>query len=254
LAKIRDGQSELMKYTTYEVGPVIQEVKDPAKIKRALAQGCAGVLVDNEIPAAVTTEIEACFRENDDVVRRLQDSGLALIPDREHPTQYKWSRDEPRMEETFRWFAQEFDWAVSAGLTKSVTQRTSETRSLLRTWFNQEGVGQLPWHIDRRKLFSTPDIHMHVYGKGMVLASPRKTLALMFSDSEGSPNLRMRDMPPYQNTGSIKIIDNALTSYLKERGFTIIKMKPGQELFFNEGCLHKSSSGQKHPKVRGAIF
>ncbi len=182
----------------------------------------------------------------------LEDAPPVIITDGTAPGHFRWSYEEPHLTETYRWLKSEFEWAVAAGLCRNPEQ-AQDRQSMLGLWINNGE--QLPWHIDREQGAAYPDIHIHISGAGMKVAHPVKSLKLHFSDNEKSPNLQLPGLSliEIQDKNPVKALRRMLDKDLRIRGVKVCEMLPGQVLFFNEKCLHRSAAG-KEARVRALIF
>ena len=126
---------------------------------------------------------------------------------------------------------------------------------MLRLWINNGE--RLPWHIDLdlNQLRFYPDIHIHIGGRGMKVASPKRPLKLLFSDRKVSPQLQMAGLSllDMHCKNPEKAMQQKLSGYLHEHGVDVMSLEPGQALFFNEKCLHASASS-KAQRMRAGIF
>ncbi len=229
----------------HEIGPIVQEDKDAGKIRRALVRGAGGVIVDSAAPAEVLQE-GAHYSER-------PGAGTPMIVVDEHaPGHCRWDASDGTLPLTRNWLMEEFKWAAAAGLCRK-PEAAQGYNKLVRLWANEAQF--LPWHIDRGLSETYPDIHIHLAGQGMKVAAPRGVMALVFSDNQTSPHLELPHLSvrniPYKNAD--KIMLKKLNEYLRERDVPLLKLQPGQMLFFNEKCLHVSA-GQKSPRLRAAIF
>ncbi len=235
----------------HEIGPIIQEDKDPRKILRALARGCGGVIVDTPVPEAVTREFEACVAAGGVPVKQMEDAPPTIIVDETASGHARWSYEQEGLAETHRWLMDEFQWAAQSGLCRKPEQDFGK-KNMLRLWLNN---GQyLPWHFDRGFVEIYPDIHKHIGGRGLKVAAPDKPLNLTFSENRTSPHLLIPGTPVnLREQPSEKEIARRLKAYLQEAGISILKLQPGQTLFFNQKCLH-SSAAHGSTRLRAGIF
>ncbi len=164
----------------HQIGPIVQEDKDPGKIRRALASGAGGVIVNSAVPAEVLHEA-ATYREP-------AGAGTPTIVVDEHaPDHCRWEASDGSLPLTRGWLMEEFKWAASAGLCRKPDQAQGHNR-LLRLWANE--AQHLPWHIDLGVSESYPDIHLHLAGHGMKVAIPARSMDMTFSNAAVSPNLQ----------------------------------------------------------------
>ncbi len=237
----------------HEIGPIVQEDKDPGKIRRALAQGAGGVIVAHAVPPAVMDEYAALVASRDGNLARVVDAPPVLIADKHSPEHCRWSYQQETLKETQGWLKDQFAWAAEGRLCRPANAPNGR-QNLLRLWANQ-GIS-LPWHVDRSNAEALfPDIHFHIAGKGMLVAAPERSLRLSFTDNKSSPHLQhpqfsLRDM---SDKNAQKLLQKKLTAYLEERGVAVRALKPGEILFFNEKCLH-ASAGRRTARLRAAIF
>lgn len=235
-----------------EISPIVQEDRKPEKIRRALGVGAGGVLVDNPVPPSVQREWQIALADNNNLLFRMAETPPVLEVPIEAPGLCRWTYEEAGFLETQRWLRDEFEWASSSGLCRSPANPQGK-HGFVRLWVNQ---GQhLPWHIDAVRSRIFPDVHIHIAGEGLKLASPRKPLELMFSDNRTSPYLQLPNLSLVE-TGSndpYKAMQKKLKQYLQERDVQLLKMQPGQALFFNEKCLH-ASAGSSNLRLRAGIF
>ena len=228
------------------INPVVYEDKNPEKIRRAFKLGCGGVIVEEAIPAPVTAEIQNSSSTSPETFQRIEKDGLTIIADQELAVYHRWQRDEQPLSETCRWLMTEFEWAAAAGFCPS--GRMKETGANLLALWAGDGFN-LPWHIDKNRAEKTCDIHMHVHGPGMIVASPLFPMSLAFNENRTSPRLQRL------NSFSTVNDDSVLTTYLRDMNFRMIALQPGQRLFFNQSCLHTSApSAAPALKLRGGIF
>ncbi len=229
----------------HEIGPIVREDKDPVKIRRALAQGAGGVIVAGAVPADVLEE-GAHYRDR-------PGAGIPMIvADEQAPDHCRWEASDGALPLTRSWLMEEFKWAASAGLCRKPEQAQGRNK-LLRLWANE--AQHLPWHIDLGISEIYPDIHIHLAGHGMKIATPAQTMEMTFSNVAVSPNLQAPGVSiykiPYKNAD--QIVHKKLNEYLRERGVPVCQMQPGEMLFFNDKCLHVSA-GRKKQRLRAAIF
>lgn len=230
----------------YKIGPIVQEDKKPEKIRRALARGAGGVIVENPAPAEVMSEYEALVVDRDGTVSPL------LIADQDAPDHCRWLHEPPSLKATQAWLKEQFAWAAAERLCRPA-QGLSGKQNLLRLWLNQDM--SLPWHIDPSSA-DTPysDIHLHIAGTGINIASSSHPLQLQFNKNKTPylqhPTFGLKDA---DDPKTQKLLRKKLDAYLENRGLQILTLKPGQTLFFNEKCLHASAGGQA-PRLRAAIF
>ncbi len=237
----------------HEIGPIVQEDKDPVKIRRALAQGAGGVIVADVVPPAVMNEYAALVASRDGNLARVVESPPVLIADKHSAEHCRWNYEQALLKETQDWLKEQFNWAVAGRLCRPAHAPNGK-QNLLRLWANQ-GIS-LPWHIDRSNAEGGfPDIHFHIAGKGMFVAAPERSLRLSFTDNKSSPHLQHPQFSPrdLSDKSAQKMLQKKLSAYLEERGVAVRALKPGQILFFNEKCLH-SSAGKRTARLRAAIF
>lgn len=235
----------------HEIGPIIQEDRDPQKILRALARGCGGVIVDTPLPEAVTREFEACVATGRVPVERMEESPPTILADEAAPGHARWSYQQEGLSETHRWLMDEFKWAAQSGLCRK-PEKNFGKQNMLRLWLNN---GQyLPWHFDRTFVEIYPDSHTHIGGKGLKVAAPHRPLTLTFSENRTSPHLLIPGTPEnLREQPSDKDVADKLKAYLQGLGVDILRLQPGQTLFFNQKCLHSSAS-HGSTRLRAGIF
>jgi hypothetical protein len=223
------------------IQPIVYEDNAPAKIRAAFKAGCGGVIVDGTVPEAVTAEI-ARIATNPERFLSQRDS-IALSATDEKSTQRRWSFDLPTLRETCCWLEEEYTRTAAAGLCPSGLNGGG--RSSMSLWFNDEQ--HFPWHVDKKQqhLGFWPDMHIHIYGAGLVVAAPPRSLTLTFNDKSNSPRLLVNG----------DTFDDVANEHLKDRGCTFLTLQPGQRIYFDEGCLHRSAfSPPAALKMRAAIF
>lgn len=242
-----------------EIGTIAHEEKNPAKIRRALGQDCGGVIVESAVPAEVVREWQAVAGSTLSPV--IKDSPL-IIADGTAPGHCRWKHEDEAYAETQRWLMEEFEWASSSNLCRR-PENAQGHDGMLRLWTN--GVMHLPWHIDFALSEIFPDIHIHIAGAGMKVAAPAKAIHMTFSDRKGTPYLELPDLSwrnilhddaeydDAESDDTRKTIGEKLEAYMRERDVSLLKLKPGQMLFFNEKCLH-ASARENQPRLRAAIF
>lgn len=227
-----------------QILPIVFEDNDPAKIRAAFEAGCGGVIVDGHLPDAVTAELDR-LGQGLTLPPGLKGGSLVLSVDAQ--AQRSWSRDVPELYETCRWLADEY--AALAGCHLMPAAPGGGRRPPMTVWPG-EGLS-LPWHIDKKASHVVyPDTHIHLHGAGMVLAAPPRSLTLLFNDTGGASQ-------KLQIPGSRYIVDSEerLDDHLQDHGCTFIQLRPGQRVYFGEGCLHKSSfTFPPAFKLRAAIF
>lgn len=229
----------------HEIGPIVHEDKDPVKIRRALACGAGGVIVDSHAPAEV-------LQESADYQERPGAGTPTIIVDEQMPGHCRWDASDGDLPITRAWLMEEFKWAASSRLCRAPEAAQGYNR-LMRLWANE--AEHLPWHIDLGVSEVHPDIHIHLAGAGMKIATPAQAMKMTFTNTGVSPNLQAPGASlykiPYKNAD--KIMLKKLNEYLRERGVSVREMKPGEMLFFNDKCLHVSAA-QKKQRLRAAIF
>jgi len=221
----------------YKIRPIAYEDNDQQKIRAAFKAGCGGVIVPLPLPAEVSAEltaVKAHAHQHSDMI----DKFYAALrgPDGKHAQHY-WTNTPEALAQTQRWLTGVWEGAVKDRFVSS--SRTSA--ALVRLWLG--AALELPWHIDRQRESHWRDIHAHISGPGLLLASPPRELKMEFA-GRMSPHLIL---PPGDETEPEK--------YLEGRGVSFITLQPGQMVYFNEHCLHKSASGAAHDlKLRAGIF
>ncbi len=225
------------------IHPIIYEDNDSAKIRRAFNAGCGGVIVTNKLPNAVTAEMQK-LEEEPGLLEWLRDKSLFLTTDKVDPRQLNWSRDVPEIYETCGWLEEQYLRSAATKSRQGAPQKKDQSYMML-AWFGDEI--KLPWHIDKKgSVQQHPDIHVHVHGPGLVVASPPHSIKLPFNQLSGSPYLQIT---------SDNLKGESVDTYLQNRGFQLITMQPGQTLFLKEMCLHKSAPMDTMPlKCRAAAF
>ena len=234
-----------------DIAPIVEEDKDPAKIRAALNKGCGGVIVSQAIPADVAQEWVAVLSSPlarssayRDALTHGEQAGLI------------WSQDDKVFDNTRRWLREQFEWAAGARLCRT-PQSPQARNTLVRLWMNS--AQSLPWHIDNAFSEIYPDIHLHIAGDGMMLANPPREMKMNVSNGRTSPALMLPDGHEALKTSYHDVEGRAqehalkLTAYLQERGVLMQALAPGQMLFFNDKCLHRSAA-EPTARLRPAIF
>jgi len=223
------------------VAPIVEEDKDPQKIRRAFAAGAGGVLVSDSLPESVAREYKTFSTQKisiDDTLPILKTSMDRL-------GEAYWSDQQQGLAATQEWLKEQFEWAVKARLCRT-PHNPHGKMNFLKIWLKKDV--NLPWHVDIDRIELYPDMHIHIGGHGIHIASPQAPKKIPFSDRRVSPRLQP---PGVKDTDSIP--QTILNDYLRERGFTLSSMKPGQILFFQEKCLHASAKTARN-RLRAAIF
>ncbi len=220
--------------------PIVYEDNDPVKIREAFRAGCGGVIVKGVVPDAVAAEVRKLSVEFE-LLHRLQREGFGLrVEDGQGGTRL-WTRNVPELQETCRWLDEEYAQVKAGGLNPPVPPGSK--RFVMTAWFGREVVQ--PWHIDKiDPAVGVPSMHIHIHGKGMVVAVPPQALSVAFRES------KTNSVDLY---GDGREEEEYLDYYLKDRGVEFIMLQPGQRLYFNDACLHKSSYSA-NSKIRAAIF
>ncbi|MDB5491486.1 MAG: hypothetical protein JWO78_1335 [Micavibrio sp.] len=217
---------------------------NPALIARAFEKGCGGVIVDGAVPAIVLAELEA----------------ISLTPEQRNGSRYAsqfymacrngltqeidWDERYKGLSlpETGRWLAEEIKWVIAAGMGRG-RDKIADGQKLMSVWLN--AAVATGWHIDRQKSLVKPDMHLHIHGQGLMIASPECRAALSMKKSSAA----------YVLPDNPLSAEGSQDQMLRERGFKITELRPGQKLFFKDQCLHRSGIGAPDQvKIRGAMF
>ena len=233
----------------YKIRPIGYEDNDPVKIRAAFKAGCGGVIVPIDVPQAVTTEIAAIktqAAEHLELADKFQTTLHSADKTSETPL---WSKPEDALTQTCDWLQAVWARAVAQRFARPSAPGISSR--LVTVWLGS-GI-DLPWHIDKQREDRWYDVHIHVSGEGLIVAAPRRELKMEFSDSRGSPQLKM------DQGGYAGIYQCEIDKQLEKKGVEFIRLQPGQALYFNQHCLHKSARGPLEApglelKLRAGIF
>ncbi len=203
---------------------------DPVEIRAAFRNGCGGVIVKGAIPVNVAAEI-ARMADNDEWRERFRSHSLSLQVEDKQGAPRLWTQDVPELQETCRWLEQDYAQLKAAKLCPESVPGSH--REVLRTWFGEEIIQ--PWHVDRKLTSDTVALekHIHIHGKGMLVADPCKALSLTFSGNaaNNSPRLEVNGRDD----------EKRLDGHLHDQDVKIIALQPGECIYFGENCLHKSN-------------
>ncbi len=235
---------------TYEfiqrtVGQVVREKNDPVAIRRAFALNCAGVIVATQIPETVTAEIAGISDEQfADSMQPLKKT-LKLDCRSDDKKHWFWENHHPSLCETFNWLNGEMEELVADGWQRPFTDPTRNRNNGMTVWLADDFATQ--WHVDNQNAPEYPDVHLHVHGAGMYVASLSVPKAFFFQRTMGDSS--------HLIIGAKVNPDNQM---LQDNGFQIIQLQPGERLIHNDSCLHASYKGlpqaPQSMKVRASVF
>jgi len=235
---------------TYEfiqrtVGQVVREKNDPVAIRRAFALKCSGVIVATEVPETVTAEIARISDEQfADYMQPLKKT-LKLDCRSDDKKHWFWENHHPSLCETFNWLNGEMEELVAAGWQPPFIDSPRNRNNGMTVWLADDFATQ--WHVDNQHIPEYPDIHLHVHGAGMYVASATVPKQFFFKSSIGDSSdliIGAKIDPDHQT--------------LQDNGFEIIQLQPGEKLIHTDSCLHASYRGlQQRPgkiKLRASVF
>ena len=253
-----------VKSVEHEVGPIVREKADPTAIRNALDKGCGGVIIEGSVPPTVTAELERLSVIFDDGYnehyvsganqRYLQQSRILKCRTSEKGM-WNWQNTSgylgytsdyiDDLSETCRWLKDEMVWALQAGLVLNASGPFNDAalkgRDLRMDLWLMGGIN-VPWHVDYNPASRRAFVHTHIYGDGLVVASPPQAQSVQIIEK--------------QKQASRWLLEEFST--LEDRGFETVKLQPGERIVFGNRCLHKSSemeeSATQKLKVRAATF
>ncbi|MDB5491487.1 MAG: hypothetical protein JWO78_1336 [Micavibrio sp.] len=217
------------------IGPVGHET-DPVRVREAFRLGCSAVIIDSTLPGEVGAEV-ACVPATG-----FPGKSAAL---READGTHQWDDFIPGIPLTQQWLKEQMRRAEDVGFRPRASAMTGKYPGFIMLTLWTQNAPDYAWHIDKPDLPEWNDLHIHIHGDGMMIAVPEK--------GSMSVNLQNRFFAVASDPSidGLEAADNAL----RDRGFNLVALRPGQMLAFNAGCLHRSARKRPDsPKLRAAMF
>lgn len=242
----------MMDFYEKTIGPVAYE-QEASKIRQAFSLGCSAVIIDGQVPETVRAEItRAPVPRNDN--EEFLSKGLFLRSEGDSADDVFWYGGPfPGMRETFHWLMEEARQMVAMKL-RPTFDAVDEDQCPMTLWLGRST--NLPWHTDILRQPQWFDMHLHVYGESIKIATATKDPVTVPVSADAACRLKSQFRSVADMAAKTREEQNAiLDAELEGLGVRIVTLQPGQKLIFREDCLHRSvSTHSEQIKMRAGMF